>query len=65
MSSSLSGAAKPCMIGLARLPDLNSFSCLTRYSGCCCASLGLAGMMELPSAPWHAAQTAVKLALPW
>ena len=44
MSSSVSAAAKPCMIGLLRLPALNSCSCLTRYSGCCCASLGLAGM---------------------
>jgi hypothetical protein len=45
------------MTGLARLPALNSANCLARYSGCCCANLGLEGMAELPSAPWHAAQT--------
>src|SRR6478609_3245433 len=64
MSASLNWAAMGCMIGLARLPDLNSCSCLTRYSGCCCASLGLAGVPELPSAAWQAAQTAVNLASP-
>ena len=52
------------MIGLLRLPDLKSCNCLTRYSGCCWASLGLAGMPELPSAPWQAAQhLAANLAL--
>ena len=64
MSASLSWAAKPCMIGFLRLPSLNSWSCLTRYSGCCAASLGWAGTDELPSAPWQAAQTAVYLASP-
>src|SRR6185369_7531168 len=64
MSASDKVAAKPCMIGLARLPALNSWNCLIRYSGCCWASLGLAGMAELPSALWHAAHTAVNLACP-
>ena len=57
MSSSDSMEAKPCMTALARLPDLNSCSCLTRYSGCCCASLGFSAMLELPSAAWQATQT--------
>src|SRR6185369_13314879 len=65
MSASDKIEAKPCMIGLARLPALNSCNCLIRYSGCCCASLGLAGMAELPSALWQAAHTAVNLAWPW
>ena len=34
MSSSLRVAAMPDITALARLPDLNSVSCLTRYSGC-------------------------------
>jgi hypothetical protein len=51
------------MTALLRLPDLNSCSCLTMYFGCCCASLGKVGVVELPSAPWQAAQTA-KLASP-
>ena len=37
-------AASGLMIGLLRLPDLKSCSCLRMYSGCCCASLGLAGV---------------------
>src|SRR6478735_3427363 len=64
MSASLSWAANPCMTGFLRLPALNSSSCLTMYSGCCCASLGLAGTPELPPAPWQATQTAVNLASP-
>src|SRR5438094_1000856 len=64
MSSSESAEAKPCMTALLRLPDLKSCSCLTRYSGCCCASLGLAGVPELPSAAWQLAHTAAKLAPP-
>ncbi|CKT52635.1 Uncharacterised protein [Mycobacterium tuberculosis] len=35
ISCSDSIAAMPLMTGLLRLPDLNSCSCLTRYSGCC------------------------------
>src|SRR6185369_2821000 len=65
MSASDKVAAKPCMIGLARLPALNSCNCLIRYSGCCWASLGLAGIAEFPSALWQAAHTAVNLAWPW
>src|SRR5512140_986502 len=65
MSASFNCEAKARMIGLARRPLLNSCNCLTRYSGCCCANLGLAGTPELPSAPWHAAHTAANLAEPW
>src|SRR6478609_3500876 len=65
MSASDSCEANACITALARLPFLNSCNCLTRYSGCCWASLGLAGVPELPSAPWQAAHTAVNLALPW
>src|SRR6478735_7592817 len=65
MSASDNAEAKPFMMGLARLSDLNSCSCLSRYSGCCWASLGLAGVPELPSAPWQAAHTAANLVLPW
>src|SRR5574343_171147 len=64
MSSSLSAATMPLMMALARLPDLNSCSCLTRYSGCCWASLGLTGVVELPSAAWQEAHTAPKEASP-
>src|SRR5688500_14585405 len=56
MSSSDSLAARGCMIGLLRLPDLKSCSCLRMYSGCCCASFGFAAMAELPSALWQEAQ---------
>ena len=65
MSSSLSMLAKAVMMGLTRLPDLKSCSCLIKYSGCCWANFGLAGMSELPSAEWQAAQTAPKLASPF
>src|SRR3990167_3308139 len=57
MSSSDRLPAKPFMIALSRLPDLNSLSCLTRYSGCCWARLGLTGGVELPSAAWQATHT--------
>src|SRR3990167_2460332 len=57
MSSSDRLPAKPFMIALSRLPDLNSLSCLTRYSGCCWARLGLAGVVEVPSAAWQATHT--------
>src|SRR3954462_9940814 len=64
MSCSVSWAAKPCMIGFWRLPPLNSCSCLTMYSGCCCASLGLAGVPELPPTPWQATHTEENLVSP-
>src|SRR5690349_10360311 len=64
MSCSVSWAAKPCMTGLGRLPLLNSCSCLTMYAGCCCDRRGLAGVPELPPAPWQAAQTALNRASP-
>src|SRR5262245_32572451 len=56
MSSSDRAEASGFMIALLRLPDLKSSSCLRMYSGCCCASLGLAGIAELPSALWQEAQ---------
>lgn len=64
MSSSLRAADMPDITALARLPDLNSVSCLTRYSGCWPANLGLAPMTELPSAAWQAAHTWPKDAAP-
>src|SRR4051812_22474064 len=64
MSCSVSCDAKPCMIGFGRLPLLNSCSCLTMYSGCCCDRRGLAGVPELPPGPWQAAQTALNLVPP-
>src|SRR5450830_141190 len=64
MSASLSVAAMPVMMALARLPDLNSCNCLIRYSGCCWSSLGWTGITELPSGAWQAAHTTAKLASP-
>src|SRR4051812_10786328 len=64
MSASVSCEAKPCMIGLARLPALNSVSCLTMYSACWADSLGLAGVPELPPWPWQATQTVPNFASP-
>src|SRR3954452_14135828 len=65
MSSGLSVEAMPCMIGLTRLPALNSVSCLTRYSGCWPCRIGLAGLPREPSAEWQAAQTFVEIAWPF
>src|SRR5262245_9877286 len=59
MSVSDSVLAKPFITGLLRLPDLNSLSCLARYSGCWPAMIGLAGLPREPSAVWHAPQTCV------
>ena len=53
------------MIGFLRLPDLNSASCLTRYSGCWPCRIGCAGLPREPSALWQAAQTCVAIARPW
>src|SRR5437762_12535303 len=64
MSASLNGAAMPFMIGLSRVPDLNSVSCLARYSGCCPCRIGLAGLPRVPSLVWQAAQTSADLAWP-
>src|SRR3954452_10552722 len=64
MSCSLSCDAKPCMMGFGRLPPLNSCSCLKMYSGCCCASLGFAGVPELPPTPWQATHTEENFASP-
>src|SRR5438445_5766447 len=64
MSASLSAAAMPCMIGFGRLPDLNSPSCLTRYSGCWPWMIGLAGLPREPSLVWQAAQTFFEVASP-
>src|SRR5436190_6261727 len=52
------------MTGLLRTPDLNSPSCLARYSGCWPAMIGLAGLPREPSAVWHAPQTCVESAWP-
>src|SRR6218665_370717 len=64
MSSSDRALTKPCITALRRLPDLNSCNCLSRYSGCCCDSLGSVTAAELPPAPWHLAHPALKLASP-
>src|SRR5205085_8858228 len=65
MSSSDSVCAKGLMMAFLRLPVLNSTNCFCKYSGCCCASLGLAAMAELPSALWHDAHAfSVKSASP-
>jgi hypothetical protein len=50
------------MMALLRLPDLNSCSCLTRYSGCWPAMIGLAGLPREPSKLWQAPQTCVAMA---
>ena len=55
MSSSVSVEAMPFITGLSRLPDLNSASCLARYSGCWPCRIGLAGLPREPSAVWQAA----------
>src|SRR5439155_17204297 len=65
MSASLNGAAMPFMIGLSRVPDLNSVSCLARYSGCWPCRIGLAGLPREPSLVWQAAQTSADLAWPF
>ena len=57
-------AANPGITVPARLPALKACNWEMMYSGCCCASLGLAGVGEFPSAPWQATQTAAKLASP-
>jgi GTP-binding protein len=54
----------PDMIALARLPDLYSRNCFSKYSGCCPANLGLAGVVELPSAAWQATQICAYFVLP-
>src|SRR5687767_10694201 len=59
MSASDRVLAKPFITGLLRTPDLNSSSCLARYSGCCPAMIGLAGLPREPSAAWHAPHTCV------
>src|SRR5688572_13334464 len=64
MSAVLSVVAKPFITALSRLPDLNSSSCLTRYSACWPAMIGLAGLPREPSALWQAAQTLVDVAWP-
>src|SRR5262245_25168439 len=64
MSVSDSVLAKPFITGLLRLPDLNSPSCLARYSGCWPAMIGLAGLPRVPSAVWRAAHTCVDIAWP-
>src|SRR4029453_17548453 len=64
MSVSDSVLAKPFMIGLLRLPDLNSSSCLARYSGCCPAMIGLAGLPREPSAVWQGPHTCVDSVCP-
>src|SRR5262245_39346908 len=64
MSVSDSALAKPFITGLLRLPDLNSLSCLARYSGCWPAMIGLAGLPREPSAVWQAPQTWVDNACP-
>jgi hypothetical protein len=51
MSSGVSGAAIPCMIGLGRVPALKAASCAAMYSALCPASFGLAVAVLLPSAP--------------
>src|SRR5262245_34154979 len=56
--------AKPFITGLLRLPDLNSPSCLARYSGCWPAMIGLAGLPRDPSAVWHAPHTCVDSVCP-
>src|SRR5512138_1336654 len=64
MSVSDNVLAKPFITGLLRLPDLNSLSCLARYSGCWPAMIGLAGLPREPSAVWQAPQTCVESACP-
>src|SRR6185503_16339865 len=64
MSASDSVEAKPFITGLLRLPDLNSSSCLARYSGCWPAMIGLAGLPRDPSAAWHAPHTCVDKVCP-
>src|SRR6218665_100899 len=53
MSSSDRALTKPCITALRRLPDLNSCNCLSRYSGCCCDSLGSVTAAGVPGAPWR------------
>ena len=61
----LSAEAMPFMIALSRLPDLNSVSCLTRYSGCWPWMIGLAAEPREPSAVWQALHTWVAMASPF
>jgi hypothetical protein len=64
MSLSLSAATMPDMMAFLRLPDLNSASCLARYSGCWPARIGLAGLPREPSAVWQAMHTSVAIFWP-
>src|SRR5258708_2679500 len=43
MAAMVANLSSDDMTGLARVPDLNSCSCLSRYSGCWPARLGFAG----------------------
>ena len=65
MSSSDKAEAMPIMMAFARLPNLYSVNCLTRYSGCWPCRIGFAGLPREPSLVWQAAQTLVEMAWPF
>src|SRR5947209_3035850 len=64
MSSSDRVEAMPRMMGLLRLPALNSVSCLNRYSGCWPWMIGFAGLPREPSLAWQATHTPLEMASP-